>query len=142
MSRPSEKSLTDWELCLSAQLEKVYPTPPTAAEKLIASYEKETKEILSGVVQIEDGEPALATPETNSTLGWNPETEKEWVEISSCIRSHQKNLMKIRNSGSVRVDKLRAESRKKIREQIAALQPRFQELEEFRLASQKSAPRK
>ena len=122
---------------LKKELELRHPTPPTKAEKLVAEMDAETKKFLdfSAVAENPDGgENSTSSPSAPS--GWNPEIEKEWVELSSEIRTLQTQLSKIRNTTNIRVNRLRGEQRNLVREKIAKLKPRFFELETLRLEEQ------
>lgn len=131
---------------LKKELELRHPTPPTKAEKLVAEMDAETKKFLdfsaSAVAENPDvGENSTSSPSAPS--GWNPEIEKEWVELSSEIRTLQTQLSKIRNTTNIRVNRLRGEQRNLVREKITKLKPRFFELETLRLAEQsRSSPKK
>lgn len=120
--------MDEWEEILAGEIERKNPTPPSRIDRMISKVEAETRDLFASRTETEE----------SPCEKWDSDASREWDELSTSIRALEKKLMAVRNTGNIRVDKLRSETRTKIRQQISELRPRFQELENLRRQAQSS----
>lgn len=120
--------MDEWEEILAGEIERKNPTPPSRIDRMISKVEAETRDLFASRTETEE----------SPYEKWDSDASREWDELSTSIRALEKKLMAVRNTGNIRVDKLRSETRTKIRQQISELRPRFQELENLRRQAQSS----
>lgn len=120
--------MDEWEEILAGEIERKNPTPPSRIDRMISKVEAETRDLFASRTETEE----------SPCEKWDSDASREWDELSTSIRALEKKLMAVRNTGNIRVDKLRSETRTKTRQQISELRPRFQELENLRRQAQSS----